>query len=182
MDWLQTNYLWEVLLCVTILSCLPPKANEKESITDAKANDSEISHNGIYSLEKLAEKYEPSSIDLSVDMDNYLPNFDLSQEVHNSNKDSIINRIVHIFLLKQYKYHLQKSNQGYDLLMMRKGKAKIIIDRFAQVNSIELNLEFLNSSTPYTLINKNNLYSRDPLIVELIEQIKFEQERILKGH
>lgn len=179
MNGLHTLCFWGPLLSITLLSCYP---QEKEGITSTEASSLQLSHNGIYSLEKLAENYEPSTIDLSVEMEKYLLNSDLIHEIHNSDEDSVINRVMNLFLLKQYIYHLQNANQGYDLLRMRKGKAKIIIDQFIQANGIAVDSEFLNSAIPYILIKRSDLYANDTLMVELMKEIKLEEERILKGH
>lgn len=128
-------------------------------------------------LKKYAQNYSTDKIDLS--QNDSLNEFDLDFIFNDDTyieekefKDYISNTI----LLKQYLFHLKKSNQGYDLMSMRKGQVKFMIDYFLKSNELDTNVEFLNSGYPYEILNKKKDINSD--IKNIIEEIEKEQFRI----
>lgn len=129
------------------------------------------------SLKNYARNYNANKIDLS--QNDSLNHFDLkfifNDDIY-SEKKEIKDYISNTILLKQYLFHLKNSNQGYDLMSMKKGQAKFIIDYFFKSNKLDTNIEFLNSGYPYEILDKEENINID--IKHIIEEIKKEQVRI----
>lgn len=80
--------------------------------------------------------------------------------------------VVNIILLKLYLYHLQVANQGYNLLEMRTGNAKSIVDYFFEENSINEDQEFINSAAAYNILKEDA--TNVEVINDLIKSIELE--------
>lgn len=134
----------------------------------------------ILDLKKFADfKYQPNEIDFSKNAT--LNEFDLEyiftgEEL--KNQDSLRNEIANILLLKQYLFHLSNHNQGFDLLSMRKGQAKFVIDYFLSKHNIDMDAEMVNSGLPYEILKGDSIQSKQ--VQELCRKIVEESNRVLR--
>ena len=71
-----------------------------------------------------------------------------------------------IILIKQYNFHLKEYHQGFDLLMMREGSAKLIIDNFCKIANIDNDIEMLNSGYILEYIEQKGLYEKYKTFIE----------------
>lgn len=143
---------------------------KKDNITGLNRN--------INDLISFAYEYKPSAINLS--KNEGLNSFDIdyifnSAEYKDKKNDK--DDITNIILLKQYLFHLKNSHQGFDLLSMRKGQAKNLIDYFLQQNNIQ-NQEFVNSGYPYILLSEKE--TDNTVINNVILEIERVEEDILQ--
>ncbi len=128
-------------------------------------------------FERFVVNYTQTQIDLSIGINDSLKKYDLSnifKNVSNYTKE----RWVTILLLKQYVYHISNDHQGYNLLDMRNGDTKIIIDEFIRINNLSSEKEFLNSGYVYHLVKKTNEFKNDTLINHLILKIDSERRKL----
>jgi hypothetical protein len=165
------KYLIIALFTLSTINC------HKQS--NGKTENSIQLNKSIESLRQFAYKYEPSKIDFSANkqLDSFDINFILNSKDH-SDHGTLKDDITNILLLKQYLFHLTKYKQGYDLLAMRKGQAKYIIDYFLNNNNLK-NQEFVNSGQPYIILKKKNI--RNELIKELLLKIERQESEISKA-
>lgn len=116
-------------------------------------------------------RFEVRQIDLSREQflsDESLIKYLEDESISKGDKDFVVN----VILLKLYLYHLKRANQGYNLITMRNGNAKFIIDYFFKENSISTDEEFVNSAVAYNLMKKDTLNSA--IINELMNSIESE--------
>jgi hypothetical protein len=79
---------------------------------------------------------------------------------------------VSILLLKQYYFHLANYHQGYDLLAMRTGNAKIIIEQLISFAGLRTkNLEMLNSGYIVDYVKSNKEMSNNKTIMNLRNKV-----------
>lgn len=133
---------------------------------------------GVKDLRNFAENYRPKHLNLNKDINDSLEHFKLDSIFRNASSDSLI-EICKIFLLKQSLYHLKRANQHYNLLNMRKGGAKRIIDYYLTKNNIDTSkFLFIHSGRPYNI--EKSKKQHDSLVQSLIEKNKKESERIIR--
>ncbi|MHA3786609.1 hypothetical protein ACX0HA_00250 [Flavobacterium hauense] len=130
----------------------------------------------INDLKAYALRYEPISIDFSEN--DTLNMFDLEYIYSRRDKESIGHNddIANIMLLKLYLSHLKKYHQGYDLISMRRGQAKYIIDYYVKLNGIDTTVEMYNTGHIYKTIKTKKNNSR--LVVDYLKSIEPEQKKI----
>lgn len=141
-----------------------------------QSNDTVIILNrNVVDLKTYALRYEPKTIDFSVN--DTLNAFDLKYIYSKYDKESIEqnDEITNILLLKLYLSHLKDYHQGYDLLSMRRGQAKYIIEYYFQSNGIDTTAEMYNTGSVYEIVKakKNSI-----TVNKLLRNIEREQNRI----
>ncbi len=159
------------LIIAIMLMCFTACQNKASVDHPKQVKDTQLNRS-LQNFQDFVYNYHPAEIDLSKNKG--LSNFDIDYIFNSAQyKDQVAekNNIAAIVLLKQYLFHLKNYHQGYDLLSMRKGQAKYLIDYFLKIEHIE-NKEFVNSGEPYRLGQKtqNNKY-----ISSLIREIKREE-------
>lgn len=163
-----------ILLLLVLYSCNGKVADEKKAIIIEEVITEE---RNILKLKDYAQNYNANKIDLSQNdsLNEFDLNFTFNDDIYIEEKE-LKDYISNTILLKQYLFHLKKSNQGYDLMSMRKGQAKFIIDYFLKSNQLDTNIEFLNSVYPYEILRKKDKINMD--IKNIIEEIEKEKFRI----
>lgn len=164
-----------ILSIFIFLSC-----NENQKTTIDEGLSTTITNNekstDFLEFQKNADDFMPTQIDLSKVL--FLENYDIEYFISKKEFQKKLETVFSKILLKQYLFQLENSNQGYDLLGMRSGNAKLIIDYFLELNSINNTREFVNSAAPfYITIEKNNLLN-NIVIADLIASIEREHSRI----
>jgi hypothetical protein len=138
-------------------------------------NKDSIVVDGLKKLEKVADRFEPKSIDFSRDLNVLLTDISIDYIFQSNIVDSVA-EIGKVILLKGYLYHLKRANQGYDLYTMRKGKTKKIIDCYLLTNEIDTSGEFLNSGFVWEIERSK---SNNHKVKDIVEAINVEKERIM---
>lgn len=163
-----------ILFLLVLYSCNGKVADEKNVITEEEVITKE---RDILKFKNYVQNYSTDKIDLSQNdsLNEFDLNFIFNDDIYIEEKE-LKDYISNTILLKQYLFHLKKSNQGYDLMSMRKGQAKFIIDYFLKSNQLDTNIEFLNSGYPYEILSKKDKINMD--IKNIIEEIEKEQFRI----
>lgn len=133
-----------------------------------------------YLLKDLAVKFQPKaiSINFSISKDKRMKSFLENNDYNCFSNCSEYENFVVIILLKQYKYHIENSHQGYDLLPMKSGISFNIIEYFQNSSGYKGDLEMLNSGIimEYVLKNKNRL--NNPLINKIFKEIKLIEKKM----
>lgn len=162
------------MFLLVLYSCNGKVADEKNVITEEEVITKE---RDILKFKNYVQNYSTDKIDLSQNdsLNEFDLNFIFNDDIYIEEKE-LKDYISNTILLKQYLFHLKKSNQGYDLMSMRKGQAKFIIDYFLKSNQLDTNIEFLNSGYPYEILSKKDKINMD--IKNIIEEIEKEQFRI----
>lgn len=164
-----------LLLCIVFLA-----GCQKEQKVEQKQEKSKLNRD-IIQLKYFASSYQPKEINISKNTD--LQGFDMEYIFSDKSYLELKNlkdEIVTVILLKQYLYHISNAHQGYDLLQMRKGQAKYIIDYYIKAYKIEPNTEMLNSGYIYDQISSTKKTYRSE-ITDLIAKIKIEEDKTYKG-
>lgn len=129
----------------------------------------------VHDLKAYALDYKPTEIDFSEN--DTLNMFDLKYIYSRRDKESIEynNDIANIMLLKLYLSHLKNYHQGYDLISMRRGQVKYIIDYYFQTNKIDTISEMYNTGSVYEIVKakKNSI-----TVNKLLRNIERERKRL----
>lgn len=156
------KHLLIALFLISAVGCQKQAAEESpQGIKDTHLNRS------LQDFKRFADEYQPSEIDIS--KNESLSRFDVAYILESGEE---VDDIVYIILLKQYLFHLGKYHQGYDLLSMRKGQAKHLVNYFLEQNHIT-GEEFVNSAMPYVIIKAQG--STNKLINDLLMRIEQAQ-------
>jgi len=131
----------------------------------------------------ISNEFKPDSIDLNKSLSEKASSFLLNVDTNCLRKQSMYDTFIAIILAKLYYHHLQCCNQGYDLLSMKEGAAKVIIDEFERLAGYDKKptLEFLNSSKIVEYISPKSDLQKNSQIQSLLNKINKEQKRIQKG-
>lgn len=122
---------------------------------------------------KFIINYNPKGIELCDGVKDTLRHYDLKY-IFSVSSDTIKRKIIYSILLKQYKYQLVNSHQGYDLLAMRDEPCSIFIDEFIKLDSLQFEHEFLNSGYVYYNLLKQKKMKyilQDTLITRLVKDL-----------
>ncbi|MGV3461060.1 MAG: hypothetical protein ACO1N9_11480 [Flavobacterium sp.] len=163
-----------LLLCIVFFA-----GCQKEKTVTQKPEKSQLTRD-ITQLKYFASSYQPKEINLAKNKD--LQGFDMEYIFSDKSYPELKylkDEIVTVILLKQYLYHIGNAHQGYDLLQMRKGQVKFLIDYYMKSYKIESDLEMLNSGYIYDqIISGNRTYNHE--IMDLAGKINSEKTRVLK--
>ena len=150
----------------------------RQKETSFKADCDSLQYDSVliaYSLE-----FEPNNINLdsslkqNIEIDSFLTKTDKKCLDRQSN----LNYFICTFLLKQYYFHLVNYHQGYDLLSMKTGNAKYIIESFEKLSKLESNLEMLNSRYVIDYITATEMLKNDKSIMKLVNKIKAREQNM----
>lgn len=132
---------------------------------------------------KYCDGFKATEINLNKCLSKEVDSFILRTDTSCLEKQKEYKNFVVIVLAKLYNQHLKCCNQGYDLLSMKEGAAKVIINSFEKQAGYQgKNLEMLNSGTIVDYIDKEQLFKGSKAIYELREKIRNEAERIKRGN
>jgi hypothetical protein len=167
-------------LCILffIISCLNKnKEYPKQGVVEQK-NTILITNKSLDSLLFYVSSFTPSTIDINkLELfEKFDVNFIFNQDYYKNKSKK--NHIATIIILKQYLFHLKRSNQSYDIKSMRNGNAKIIIDYFFDINKIDTTQESISSSIAYIKLTENESKDYDKKISEILQEIENELKRI----
>lgn len=173
-------FLFLVVLLQGFLGCENKTNNDlsgqKEISFKSKCDSSEYANILIaYSLE-----FDPNNVNLdsslkqNIEIDSFLTKTDKKCLDRQSN----LNYFICILLLKQYYFHFVNYHQGYDLLSMKTGNAKYVIESFQKLSKLNTNLEMLNSRYVIDYINATEILKNDKSIMQLVNKIKGMEENM----
>lgn len=159
-----------VFITLLLISCT------SHNVEDSQKNQltEELNCN---SFHEIALRLEFDNIDLSVDLNPLLDENSFMTFIKSSNEIECKLESTKLILLKLYLYHLERSNQGYDLLVMKKGTTKYLIEFYQKHNSLSSEMEFINSSYPFHIEKESKVHSKN--IKEVLVSIQKEIDRIL---
>ena len=122
-------------------------------------------------IDSMVINFNPQFIDLS--KDEFINHYDFDSFFSNANiAETRKDYVAHMILLKLYLFHLRRAQQGYNLLDMREGNAKIMIDYFLEKNGFSIDSEFINSFVAYKVLKqKKNDKAINTLLLEIDEEI-----------
>lgn len=135
-------------------------------------------HLTIDSFELMSVRFTPQGINLSKNLNEKLEGYNLDEFDKN---DSVFIRAINIILLKQYLFHLKKSNQGYDLFSMQKGNTELLLNSYLCYYNLKSDSEWFNSAFPYLNLKKNEKYVNDNYLDSIIIEIDKQVSRIEQG-
>lgn len=160
-----------LLLIVLVLSSCKERDESKNNEKIGSSTQKSDVENKVDWKTKIID-FQPTEIDLSRNQflhDESLVNFLTDERIPKEDREYVVN----VILLKQYLYHLQRANQGYNLLTMGSNQnVKSIINYYLKVNEISTNQEFINSAVAYNMLEDK--YSTDYTINQLKKSIEAE--------
>jgi len=134
-------------------------------------------------LVKYANEFHASNIELNKSFSQQLDSFLTHVDTLCLRQQKEYKIFVVEILCKLCLYHLKCCNQGYDLLSMRTGAAKTLINEFIGIAGLKGHyLEMLNSEYVLDVIKNDKSLEKNEMIQNLSNKIKKEQERIKKGN
>lgn len=134
-------------------------------------------------LIKYYNKFKATNIDLTKCISRELDSLILKIDTACLEKQLEYKNLVAIILTKLYIHHLQCCNQGYDLLPMKEGSAKIIISSFQKYSKRDnIKLEMLNSGTIVQYIESDSFFKNNKTIQLLRIKIESEFKRIERNY
>jgi hypothetical protein len=92
--------------------------------------------------------------------------------------DSLVSLAFQKLLLRLYAFHLQKADQGYNLLEMNTGEIGRLLECYLNANELKNN-EFVNSGV---ILETTQHYKGDNFIDSLHNVIEVEQNRLLEDN
>jgi hypothetical protein len=117
--------------------------------------------------------FKPSKIDLGDCMSDSLVAFLKSVDSSCLRSLQSYKKLVCGLLLKLYAHHVECCIQGYDLLSMKSGEAKIIIEEYEWITNVyNEKRDMLNSASVFYFVKEDSLLSKDPLINKIMQQIR----------
>lgn len=94
-------------------------------------------------------------------------------------KQVYFRNFITIILLKQYYYHIINFHQSYNLLPMRNGSAKFIIDEFCSISHLDpIHTEMISSGYVVNYVGANLDLQNDSDIHRLITKIKVAEKNL----
>jgi len=131
-----------IIICLLTIACDQNQRHDLKSDFD-NCNKQELKSKML----KIEGQYSPTQIELNKTIENdtmfnnFLVEIDTNCLKGNSDFDTFSIRV----LCKLQENHKLNYHQNFDLLPMRKGKGKLIIDAFCRISEINIeNTEFLN--------------------------------------
>lgn len=180
------KYFFFILTCSLgfLFSCSESQQKPKQvaSVTQ-QVNTTDCKENYDSMLLVISNEFEPKSINLNNSISSKASSFILNVDTNCLRKQSMYDTFIAIILAKLYSHHLKCCNQGYDLLSMKEGAAKVIIVEFEKMAGYDKkpNLEFLNSGKIVNYINSQPDLQKNLEIQSLLKEINKQEKRIERG-
>ena len=179
----MTKLILIIFLIIFCYSCSDNSSENNLNVKNSRNINFQENHNinlldtSFNNFFDIAKKFEPKSIDISVDLNKELSNVDIETIYRNNNQHLLSNASV-IILLKLNYFHLTEANQGYNLNKMKKGKTATIINWYQKQRNISVKGKLFGSSHVWEIEKdrKNN----NKIIKDLIKKIHIENNRIKK--
>jgi hypothetical protein len=145
--------------------------NESHPLLSTRASCDTIKVDSLFKI--YAEAFMPTKLGL----DKCLP--DAFDTLLNKIDSNCLRSLPHykysilLVLLKLYNYDIRVGHQGYDLLTMKEGASKIIINEFELIGGYKSErLEMLNSGTVLDVIDKEKELKSNPTLKKYYEEVK----------
>jgi len=124
-----------------LFSCSESQQKPKQvaSVTQ-QVNTTDYKENYDSMLLVISNEFEPKSINLNNSISSKASSFILNVDANCLRKQSMYDTFIAIILAKLYSNHLKCYNQGYDLLSMKEGAAKVIIVEFEKMAGYDKSL------------------------------------------
>ncbi len=177
------RFLFFLIILIFILGCNsgnPEKNNSAANVTIVKQEVCDNDYDRL--LIKYAGDFKAANLELDKCLLPQLDSFLLHVDTNCLRKQKEYKTFIAIILAKLSIHHLQCYNQGYDLLSMEKGGAKIIVDDFRRMTGYQnKHLDMLNSGFIFDFIESDKTLKENSTIKLLVRKYAKEGDRIAKG-
>lgn len=124
-------------------------------------------------LYEYAVKFQPDNIKLAECMSSEFQTFLDTTTIECIRKQNNYKFFISAVLAKLYAYHINCCKVGFDLLGMKEGAAKIIINEFQSLSGYDSkNLEFLESGNIVSYINNDSELKNNKILAKIIQQVQ----------
>lgn len=180
--WYSMQSLFIFIAFIFIVGCNTSPGRKITNLTNKKQQ--EICNENYDSLMLgYAYDFNAKNIRLDKDLSTGLDSFLIHTDTNCLRKQGEYKFFIAIILSKLCYYHLKCCNQGYDLLSMRNGGAKVIIDEFRRMSGYQnQHLDMLNSEFIIHFIEQDPTLKENSLIKDLLNKLNREERRIEKGN
>lgn len=120
-----------------------------------------------------AENFKALAVNLEESISAELRNFINTVDTNCLRQQKQYKFFIATVLAKLYVYHIEYGEVGYDLLGMKTGAAKIIIEEFQVLAGYNKRLEFLNSGNIVTYIKQDPELQTNKTIRKIIKQFNW---------
>lgn len=178
------KYIYVIFNIICICGCnsaIDNKAILKDSnVTEAENIVCDQNYDSLLVI--YVNEFTPTAIDLSNSLSSGIKSFLFSVDTNCLRKQAEYKYFIAMIFGKLALHHLKCCNQFYDLNQMKDSSAVLLINEFKRIAGYkDQQLEILNSGLITNYMQTDKDLFENPMIVNLINDIKLESKRIETG-